>query len=209
MFQTEQLIIVGGPSAVGKSTLIALMQQGHLPGLCEQLDVTLTSSTLYLEARELPQVQQASVAQLVLHYDFLQQSLPDGDFAYLFDLISRSHRVTALTMYTSSDILFQRMSARMRKTLISFLPRPNRNKTRRLINLWKRRKLYKNASNLTALYYDWSVYMDKRGVTNHLMLDSAESDTAVTRPHERTEVARILNGKSGRDEQQERVISGV
>ena len=109
MFQTNHLVIIGGPSAVGKSSLQTRILQGDMPSLCKQLCVDLPSSYLFIDAHELPEVRQKCVNHLILHYDFLTQySIRDG-YAYLPDLISTSCRVIALTLCTASNLLFHRI----------------------------------------------------------------------------------------------------
>lgn len=192
MFHTNRLVIIGGPSASGKSTLMSMMQQGQLPNLCNQLCIDNYSSPLYIEAWKIPQVRQPYIEQLILHYDFLRQSLAEGEYAYLSDLINKSNSVAVLTICTSSDIFVQRISSRVKKVCISLFLKLRLRNTKRLFLLWKRKMLFRGASDLLALYDDWSNYIDKCGVTNHLIFDSSYANTTA-KPYERTEVERMLN----------------
>ncbi len=192
MFQTNQLVIVGGPSSVGKSSLLTKMRQGDLPNLCDQLCINLPFSHLYLHARELPHIRQSFIEQLVLHYDFLQQYSQRGGFAYLSDLISRSCNVDVLTLYTSPGVLLQRISARFTKVSTSFLLEPKPNKANKLARLRKKRELYRCPSNLFTLYEEWLVFIEKSGVAKHLIMDTTNSDVMTAIPYERTEIERVL-----------------
>ena len=193
MFQTNRLVIIAGPIAVGKSTLLERLRQGDVPHLCGQLGIDLPSSYLYLDAVELLQVRQSSVDRLVLHYDFLSQYSPRGGFAHLSDLIGRACSVIVLTLCTSSEVLFQRTTSRLTKTFASFLCGFGTHRAKKLLGQWRTRETYRSASNLFALYEEWSEFIEECSVAKHLILDQASSSVTMTRPYERNEV-KMLTG---------------
>ncbi len=192
MFQTNRLIIVGGPSAAGKSTLITMIQQSRLPTLCDQLGVDPYTPPLCIEARKLPEIRLSSVEQLIIHYDFIRQSLPEGEYAYLSRLINASNCVVVLTLCTSPDMFTQRISSRIKNAWISLLLKPKPYTAKMLLLLRKRVKLFRNPPDILALYDDWSAYIDKCGVSNHLILDSSNTNITTAKPYSRFEVERLL-----------------
>ena len=224
MLQINHLVIVGGPSAVGKTTLLRKIRQGDYPCLREQLDIAnpsswlytaanqltykddvpnlgnqpfinLPSSCLYIKKRKLLEVRQPSIDRIIIHYNFMKRHPPKNGPQFLPDLISRSCRVSTLTLCTSSSVLFQRITSRLIKLSASFLFRPNLRRARRLRKLWMERELYRNTSNLFALYEKWSEFIEEHGVVKHLLLESAGSDVTMAIPYDRDEVKKLLKGE--------------
>lgn len=195
MFQTNRLFIVGGPSTVGKSTLLNKIRQGEVPNLCDQLSIELPSSYLYLDASELLKAQHSPVNRLVLHYDFVHQYSPKIGFPYLSDLINRSCNVNVLTLCTSSCLLSQRITSRLMKALFSYLRRPNLHNIRKINRLWTRRKLFRSTTKLFAIYNDWFEFIEECGVTEHLILDPSGSIVRAARLCDGNEVKYLLKGE--------------
>lgn len=196
MVQIKRVVLIGGPSASGKSVLIAMLQHGLPPDLCDQLGIDPDSSPIYIGMGRLSkQNPSSSIDLLVIHYDLLHQSLPGGDFAHIPDLIGRSDSIQILTLCTPPDLLRKRIAARMHNKpykLISFLKNPYSYKI--LLKRWEKKRYYKRASNILSLYDRWFAYIDKQGITNHLILDSTGPDiSTVAVPYNRSEAEKMLS----------------
>lgn len=189
MFQTKQLIIVGGPSAVGKSTLIHNMQCGNNPLLCDQLSVVCPSSFLYLDAWELCKIKRSFVDRLILHYDFIHQYSPKDGFLYLTDLISRSCNVCALTLCAPSDILFQRISSRLKR-----VQKSNPENKVQIDRLRRKKDMYKDSSKILKIYKTWSTFLNECGVTNFLYKESTCTNSQPCL-YDQNEIKKILINK--------------
>ncbi len=178
MLQVGRLIIVAGPSASGKSFLMERLLAGGLPGLCDQLGVNPSAPGLYVEAWNLPALQQQRIDRMILHYDLYAQSISDGDFRYLPDLLPQAENVTVLTLRASVKLLQQRISARLIPLCNAFVARPDSDKAAKIRWLRDSVAFYRDASNLETLYEKWDRFVSARGVEEHLCLDSDAMMTA-------------------------------
>ena len=168
MFQTNRLVIIGGPSAVGKSTLLNSIQQGNNSVLCNQIALLNPDSCLYLDAAYLSKVRQSIVNRLILHYDFITQYSPKKGFAYLSNLIYKSNNVCVLTLCTPLNILFQRISLRLER-VIKYSP----NARAWIKRLQRKEKMYKDQEKLLEAYERWLELIKECGVTKHMIINSA------------------------------------
>ena len=188
LLRTNQLIIVGGPSAVGKSTLLERIKKGDEQQICSQLDIRQPSSCLYCDAMHLHKICQPFVDQLVLHYDILYQYSPRYGFKYLPDIICRSDDVCVLTLLTSSEVLFCRTAPRLKKAMFSFMCSPRKSAGKRLFYQWRTRKFYSSDRKLFRQYVKWDRFLEAYGVAKHFVLNSTNSDYTMLRPYESNEI---------------------
>lgn len=191
--QIHRLIIVGGPSAVGKTTLLKNMQQGNAPHLCDQFSIDKSTSFLTFDAGRLRNTHLPDTAeQLVIHYDFIYQHSPEIVFPHLSDLVSKSHSIKVLTLCTPACVLHRRMNLRLRKTIFSFLKKPTKNKMSSLRYQWATRNLYKCSLCLFARYHDWSEFIGRLGVEEHLILDPSRPVLEMAVPYESSKVRDLV-----------------
>lgn len=119
MFRTKQLIILGGPSCVGKTTLLARVRQGDCPRLCEQLGIDQPSAWQHIGANRIPAIDQPVVERLIVHQDIYGLYLDAKSQVNLREIITGSDRCTTVTLYTSTTALKwrlrQRLMSRIRK----------------------------------------------------------------------------------------------
>ncbi|NQV03403.1 MAG: hypothetical protein HQ542_12205 [Bacteroidia bacterium] len=90
MWKTTELIIIAGPSCVGKSTLINRIQQGEVPNLCDQLGIDDPSMWVYIDAISLPKLCYP-IQRMVLHYDTYHQYLNNKEYSNVEELIKHSN----------------------------------------------------------------------------------------------------------------------
>jgi hypothetical protein len=172
MLQVGRLVILAGPSASGKSFLIERLRAGDFPDLCDQLGVHSHAPGLYVEAWNLPALQQQQIDRMILHYDLYAQSIADGDFRYLPDLLPQAEHITVLTLRASTELLQQRISARLIPMCNAFVARPDADKAAKIRWLRDTVVFYRDAANLDALYEKWDRFVTARGIEEHLYLDS-------------------------------------
>jgi len=192
VFKTNRLVIIGGPSSVGKSTLMEKMRDGIVPHLCEHLSIELPSSYLHLNAGKLHNVGLTSIDRLVFHYDILGQYSPRDGFNYLPDMILRAHSVVILTLCVSQNTLINRTTSRLSKNFKSFLWRPEIRRAKNLHKRWMKRKLYRNASKIITLYDEWSEFVESSGVTEHFILNQDTSGCMTVKQYDRNIVHKLL-----------------
>ncbi|MCP3887489.1 MAG: hypothetical protein GY702_01255 [Desulfobulbaceae bacterium] len=169
MFQTNQLIIVGGPSAVGKTAFLNCMQQKQISDLLNQIPVNNPQLYLYLDAVQLTGVRKSFVDRLVLHYDFIHQYSLQVGFSYLSDLINRSNSVFVLTLCAQSIILSNRISSRLRRIIKT---RPFG--TQRIERLQKKKEMYDDQEMLLGEFQRWLEYFEEYEIASHMIIDSSK-----------------------------------
>lgn len=188
MFQTNRLLVVGGVSAAGKSTLLEKIYQGEVPHLCRRLNIVIPSSYVYCSAKHLSEVTQPTVERLALHYDFLYQYSPKDSFTYLPDIIRRSSSVSVLTLCTSHEVLFRRLTQRLKGALISFLCGPSTWTAKRILSLWRTREFYRSYSNLFEHYIKWAEFIAGQPVDKHLFFDNTNHRLTTAMPYEKNQI---------------------
>jgi len=186
MFETNHLVIVGGPSAVGKSTLLKSMRQRSKPLLLGHSSIFNPSSYLYLDADELSEVRGPLVDRLVLHYDFIHQFSKEYGFQYLSGLIARSNSACILTLCAPASILYQRISSRLER-VESCSP----NKVIKIDRLKKKKEMYKDKSNILDAYDRWLIFTEECGVANNVIINSVNT-YQITCHSDRTEAKAII-----------------
>ena len=216
MFKIDQLIIIGGPSLAGKSSLIEKIRQGDCPRLCEQLGIAIPSSWLYVGVKRLAHIRQPIIERLVVHFDICSRysqkngftylhELINTNISYLHELINISDRVTILTLYVPPKILIQRSNFRLLKSLFRLsLSRVYRRKKHHLHLLgsinrqWKRRKAYKHGFSM-LLYEKWFNFFNQSGVTTHWVLDFNKSNIMIAHPYKTDKVGTFTGVKKVMD----------
>ena len=185
MVQTNQLIILAGPSGVGKSYLINKIKQGECSRLCKQLGMLNPSSWRYVGVPGLKKIHQPIIERLVLHYN-----LYDG-FKHLHfcsshvtlflpnELINNADTIIIVTLLVPRSILVKRLNSRLLKKffqLIGVRETKNYNSGQllaKILDLLKKRKAVK-CREIDLLYEKWFSYLNRFNITNHLLLDSSQ-----------------------------------
>lgn len=199
MLQTKNLVVIAGPSAVGKSTLLEKIQQNKLPYLSRQVGVEDPDSYLYLSPRTLVLLPQNYIENVVFHYDMLLHYGSRGCFPYLPGLISGSSNAIVLTLCIPNQLLINHISSRFDARFTSFIRRPNVIGIKRLRKYRNQKLFYKGksnfgqASNLAELYGKWSESIEAYGAKNHLIVDPCSSDHVIAKPYKNSEMKNILH----------------
>ncbi len=188
MFRTKQLIILGGPSCVGKSTLLARIQRGDCPHLCAQLGIDQPASWEHIGANRIPAICQPVVERLFVHQDIYGLFLDVKSQANLREIITESDRCTTVTLYASMTALKlrlrQRLSSKIREYWlhrsdlfghIRRIPEVGR------IQLAKRR-VYSDTSRLMQVYDLWFEQIVISGTSCHFAINTTEPDVSEAHP---------------------------
>jgi adenylate kinase family enzyme len=184
-FRINNLVIIGGPTAAGKSTLTSKIQQDCLPDLSNLLGINQTSNPIYTDAEKLERyARKQNIEQLILHYDFLHQLLPGPDYRHLSEVISSSDRIAALTLCIPSKLLVARLASRISSTCASLLKRPRLFFLRRIRTLWNKKQYLEKDSNAITLYKDWFAYLEKKKISNLLISGNIDLDTDTCIPYD-------------------------
>jgi len=191
VLHVNQLIIIGGPSCAGKSTLIDKIRDGTFPDLSENIGITFPSSWSYAKANDFMELHEQVIERLVIHFDFYRQYQQKNEFNYLPELVNNSNSVIILTLDVSPEILIKRVESRIYGTLKSLLGL-GMNKRISCLHFWRRtklllkkRKAYKEGHSM-FLYEKWFLFYSQNKVKAHWILDSNDNICELSRSvHER------------------------
>ena len=180
MFRVNNLIIIGGPSCSGKSTLINRIRQGGCSYIRKHFGISDPSSWIYLEARELPHIRQPIVERLVVHYDLYAQYSQENGFKHLDQLLTHSDQIIVLTIYVSPEKLVKHSNSRifvLSQDLICSNKRLSHYSKilQKIHYLWIKRKAYKRGIS-ELLYERWFRYLSRSPLTSHWLLDIKTSN---------------------------------
>jgi 2-polyprenyl-3-methyl-5-hydroxy-6-metoxy-1,4-benzoquinol methylase len=108
----DNLVVVAGPTAVGKSTLVAQLKRNELPDIARRVGIEDGTAWLTIEANKLYALTQPYVENLLFHYDFLRSYLrtakmPGRD--EVLDVLDTAEHLTFLTLWCPPEILQQRL----------------------------------------------------------------------------------------------------
>ncbi len=181
MVCTNQLILIAGPSCVGKSTLIDRIQDGKVPLLCDQLGLDTALSYTFISASKLPNLSQSIIKRLVVHYDFYRQHTPDG-FNYLSELVKKYDTITILTLWTSSEILLLRERSRVIQAVSLFFFSPRFKRFRSLRYRWQRYQFYSDPFKVDSLYDSWFKFLNRHCTARHWLIDSTTIEIGMAKP---------------------------
>jgi hypothetical protein len=193
MVSVNQLIIIGGPSGAGKTTLIKNLQQGGYPQLCEQLGITAPSSWPVLGATDTIELREPMMEKLIVHYDVYKQFVEDDGFNHLSELVANAGSITILTLCVPPKILVRRNVFKFFSKLRSFL-KPGQFKRERdarieysaslrqqMKKIWGKIKAYREGHSV-FLYDRWFAFFSQRDVTAHWVLDYSKLHITKARP---------------------------
>ena len=172
MLPTNRLVIVGGPSAVGKTTFLDSMQQGEMPDFLDQISISNPDSYLCLSQRRLLKLNKPFVDKLFLHYDFIHKYAPDtpqSGLSNLSDMINRSNSVCALTLCAPQKVLFDRITSRLERIKKK---KDSPSSRRRIEQLEKKKEMYNTPEVLFDAYQEWLNFIEECGVARHMIINS-------------------------------------
>ncbi len=180
----DRKFIVFGPSCAGKTTLIDRIKKGEFRPLCEQLGIHNPLLWSYIEARDIPGVQQSFMERVVLHYDIYKQYSERNGFSYLSELINKSNKISVVTLCASPAILLQRNRLRINNIsyLLSLESPKHQALNRRLQWLLKKHRVYKQSLGVLGLFDNWFDFCNLHfATTTHWIVDS-DKPNMVARP---------------------------
>lgn len=177
----NKLIILGGPSCAGKSTLVRKIQKGRCPVLCEQLGVRDPSSWRYYSAKDLKRSGESFDGCMLVHYDTYGLFWEKNQTFYHLDaFLKKANSVTVLTLGVRPKNLVKRNNERIVSFLSSLLKRETyrgasfKQLWDRKNRLFKKRSRYQNSYSL-FLYEKWFDFFNQQLIECHWVLDANDS----------------------------------
>jgi len=171
MIDTNQLIIVAGPSASGKTTLINEIRQGNHSKLHNHISELGTEKFRFINAIRLSKVTRSFIPRLCVHYDFLRQHNMKRGFLVLPDLIPRSKSVKIVTLCAPAHVLSERISSRL-ELLRATEPLDEK----RIKGQEYKRRLYNSKHMLLRKYMYWVSFAQRSGTAEHLIINTADDN---------------------------------
>jgi len=165
-----RLILIAGPSVIGKSFFINLLKSGDLKKFSEQLGIMEPNLWNYLTAKEVREMQTLEVKRLIFHYDLTgpwKRSLQSGFIEdYSLEILNNSKEIIVVTLWAKPEIILKRYLTRQResKNIIRLL--------HRLVFPAKEIKLYNNSSKLLILYREWYEFCGKFNLKAHWIVNT-------------------------------------
>lgn len=188
MMCVNQLLMIAGPSCVGKTTLIQRLQEGNLPFLCQKLELGDPSLWKYIKPKQLGETTELYLDHLILQYDLLGLKELDFDKGYREDetlrILESSNEITVLTLWTTFETLHSRNLSRIPKNLLGAFRFESFYNTllyvlRKYHAIRWRRKFYKNPYNIYSLYTRWFTFCKRRKLKAHWIIDTTKRDPRI------------------------------
>ena len=113
--RVDHLVLVGGPTASGKTTLINGLRGGKLPQVEERLGAERLSEWPLTGAIRLREVREAHMPRLLFHYDFCRPFMRSArtiDRDEGLSLLKTTDRISILTLWTPAERLEKQIAAR-------------------------------------------------------------------------------------------------
>jgi 2-polyprenyl-3-methyl-5-hydroxy-6-metoxy-1,4-benzoquinol methylase len=154
--QIGHLIVIGGTSSSGKSTLIERLIRAELTEISNEIGMDLSQNWTYSDASRIRNIKAEKVQNMVYHYDILRVINSD---TYTYsreqgtDVFSCSDRCTVVTIWCDPAVMCQRKQLEIRDGM----------------RHWRRRRirntlaLYQDADRLSQLYKKWIAFCREKG----------------------------------------------
>ena len=174
MVSPKRLLIVAGPSCVGKSHLLEKLQEGELPMLATSLGLAPVSSWEFYNANELNRPTDLPAGNTALHYDLLRPRFAGfGNYHNdpVLKILDAAQEITVLTMWDEPEILLGRFDQRIQgKLLRIYVPVRLFGLLRNFPKLIKKRNCYRQTPELWRQYTLWFEFCAGYDLIEHWIL---------------------------------------
>lgn len=163
-----KLLVVAGPIACGKTTLISKLQNNELPEVAEILAIGDFSSWKAINARRFDELADPVIDKLILYYNikrpfFKNTKIYDRDV--FFDILQNSSEVSFLTLWTPPDVLIEQLDKKRFEL-------KSRDEQLSYKNYEKLRKAYQDSGRIRNIYSEWIEFCQKKSA-KHLVVSLA------------------------------------
>ncbi len=191
MIQVNKLLVIAGPSCVGKSTLIERLQEGKLPTISRQLKIGDPSLWTFAEwdfaeTHGTAHTPTLEISQLVLHYNFLRVLRRDArrrthEEDPALHILTTSRDITFVTLWSSPDVLALRVKSRFEIGTHTFRDFRTLRRTYHELRQQGFRyrtflyRLYGNKQKLLERYDAWFAFCLKYNSRAHWIVDNTDN----------------------------------
>jgi hypothetical protein len=170
-----RVVIIAGPSCVGKTTLIQKLREGKLSDLQKQLNLHDLESWDFLDAWQIADFIWLGHRNLVLHYDILRlfdHNIPGYQMDTALHFLWYADQVEMLTLWEFPATLLDRCRRRQRKNYRNLKKCRVRLFFDRHHRLKQKIRLYQNSEVLLEWYDKWFDFCMSIPVTGHFVAHS-------------------------------------
>jgi hypothetical protein len=179
MIRIAELVIVAGPTCVGKTTLLARLRNGELPTLASSLGLDAGSDSVFLDAVQVEgpmrRRKPERLERLVLHYDTCRPArLGLADFVRdpVLDLLGEARRVAIVTLWATADELYRRTVERRERSLRGW---KRLAASRTQVAEWARLELlYQERRQVLEHYESWLRFCTRYDAASHGYISGME-----------------------------------
>ncbi len=154
-----KLVVVAGPVASGKHTLIDKLLKKELPQIFEILDIKDVSSWKTISARRLHELTCSDIDNLIVHYDIKRPFFKNTDIYSrdsFFDLLEIASEVFFITLWTSAPVLIEQLDKRFSEAVDG--------KKLSKKTYVKLRNAYRDEEKIRDVYKSWIKLCQKKSV---------------------------------------------
>ena len=187
MFEVNHMVVLAGPPACGKSTILTRIADGELPDLPAKLGIDDFPAWTQLAAKELKAVDSPRLDKVIYHYDFLRQwrQAQGGDVPDYIDdptlrIFEHARDLTFVTCWTQPTELLERVNARTGRRLFSTMRSMRLLRTLKIRRRLRRQQsLYGDRAAMTARYEQWLAFCARFQARAHYILDTTPANPTV------------------------------
>ncbi len=161
--QIKKLVIVAGPTSVGKSTLIEELMNHSVPDIAQTLGIEKGATMAFAGANSIARQFNGNVDTFLFHYDIVRpfrRSAKTHERDEALDILDTAEDITVLTLWTPPDILRQQFE----KSKIL-----NRGKIKKNERRWKIFQDYADKNKISEFYNGWLKFCRDKKVKNYMV----------------------------------------
>ena len=166
----RRLVLVAGPTASGKTTIITRLLSGQAPSLADALGIDDVKSWRGCDLHGIMRDSSIDLGNIVVHYDFLSILKTDSEhhqIVELRDLLDCADDVRLVTIWTEPSCLLQQFE---QNEVARFGGRPRGRKNEQL---WRD---YRDPAKLLKYYDDWFLFTGSLPAEHHVLVASLDME---------------------------------
>lgn len=159
----KKLVVVAGPTSVGKSTLIQKLMNNSLPTIANAVGIEDGMEIAFSGANSLEEKFNGEVDTFLFHYDIVRpfrRSAKTHDRDEALDILDTAEDIVVLTLWTPPDIL--RKQFEVSKIL-------NRGKIKKNERRWKIFQDYADKEKIYEFYNSWLDFCRGKKIKNNIV----------------------------------------
>jgi hypothetical protein len=175
----RHLVVIAGPSCVGKSTVVSRLIKGELPALAESLGVMHpeTFAVVHAAAFKRDRSPAEMTGDVFLHYELTRTRFvkTGAQSDHALHILDQARRIDFLTLWEDPQTIAMRFRAKVRRSMVDALVRLEFRLARRVCERFLiRRRYFADPKQMWALYCQWFDACDKIPAASHWTFRSSQ-----------------------------------